>query len=316
MRLFQNNLSGILTFFFLRLLHPQGVLGDGGEWAAVAGSDGRMSDERTTLPRPPPIPPSPLRRVSSEFLDANIPPPIKPELPAKAPMSNVSNLPQRPREQQLYYTNVSVEKYFNGQIVFDDPALAEWSVDAMAIVRNQLYRAANGKVSLPGTANWSEGSSLSYDVPGPVALDPSDEMDVTNESVVPPRLPLWAKASNIPSFEEEDQGNESTNNHNRVIICDLPLMVAEVSDLLDVMESIMSIQRSRRLDKLKPPHWIRQNWYISAIAFPSFSYLLYKTTSKGYGWVFLKYTAQKFVGFFREHVVDPFFAMYVLVFLS
>jgi hypothetical protein len=276
-------------------------------------------------------------------VDTSIPPPARHELPGKAPVSNVSKLPQRSRHSQLYYTNVSVKNNHGGEIVTDDPALAEWSVDAMAIVRRQLYRAANGLVVLPYSTNWSEGDdqSLSYDVAGAVSLDFS-ETPTTDETVAPPKLPLWAKASHITSVkedvddddetsnvrqrvtisdkashitsveEEEDVDDDETSNvRQRVAISDFPLMVAEVSELLDVMESIMGLQRARRLEKLKPPSWVRQNWYISAIAIPSLSYLFYKMTTKGYGWVFLKYTAQKFGDFFREHVVEPFLAMYV-----
>ena len=121
-----------------------GVLGDGGEWAPVAGNDGRMPSETTVFEKQdkPPLPPrSPFRRpaqqrrVSSEMLDIDMPPPKTQELPGNAPTSNVSNLPQRAKHRQLYYTNLSVRNLPGGHIENDDPALAAWSVDCMSIIR-------------------------------------------------------------------------------------------------------------------------------------------------------------------------------------
>ena len=154
-----------------------GVLGDGGEWAAVAGFDGRMPQEtpKSTFRAPsivlrqnseddgsagtPAIHPSdsaatPIRRthpqsriprVSSELSDMNLPLPSIPgqDLPRQAPISRISQFPQqRPYARgSSYYTSISVRRNPGGQIVMDEPALVEWTVDAMSIVRRQLYRA-------------------------------------------------------------------------------------------------------------------------------------------------------------------------------
>ena len=121
------------------------------------------------------------------------------------------------------------------------------------------------------------------------------------------KLPLWAKASSATVTDDEDSMQHEKL---RVTISDLPLMVNEVSGLLDVMEPIMGIQRARRLEKLKPPSWFRQNWYISAVAVPTTGYVLYKVF-RHEGWKVVKYTAEKFIDFFREHVTEPLFGMYV-----
>ena len=43
-----------------------------------------------------------------------------------------------------------------GEIVTDDPGLAAWAVDAMRLVREELYRAGAGRVLLPFSENWIE----------------------------------------------------------------------------------------------------------------------------------------------------------------
>lgn len=52
-------------------------------------------------------------------------------------------------------------------------------------------------------------------------------------------------------------------------ISNLPLLAAEVEQLLDVMEDIMAMQRRRRLDQLRAPNWFRRNWYVVATSMPT-----------------------------------------------
>jgi hypothetical protein len=95
-----------------------------------------------------------------------------------------------------------------------------------------------------------------------------------------------------------------------VSISDLNLLVNEVSSILDVMEDVVDIQRARRLDKLKPPSWYRQYWFVSALVAPSVAYLAYKLAIKRDGWLLLKHASEKILNFFQEHVVRPCFAIY------
>lgn len=315
--------SHLLRAGWQRGVAQWGVLGEGGEWATVAGGDGRMTNE-TTLPNStamsPPIPARgySMRRVTSDMMD-NMPlPGTRPQLPRKAPNSNVSEL-QTSRHNQLYYTSVFVKNYDGGHIMIDDPALAEWSVDAMSLVRRQLYRAANGQIMLPYTENWAEGddqSRLSYDMAGSLVMDGSTTGAI-DETVAAAKLPLWACLR--LKQEDEDDGDriihETSHEDDaevvtRVQISDLPLLVNEVSELLDIMDSVMQIQRSRRLEKLKPISWWIRNWYVGALAFPPLVYFGFKASKNGFGIDFLKYSAKKFADFCQEHVVDPFFAMY------
>ena len=169
------------------------MLGDGGQWAAVTGVDGTMAPENSKK-----VSQSALRRrKSTEGLD-KLPPPSPARLLPNAPTSNVSNLPERSRHDALYYTKVHIQNDDGGRIFIDDPALAEWSIDALSIVRRHLFRAANGHVVLPYAENWSEGDdrSLSIEASASVSSDlPWVDTDETAPDVkgsISKKLPLWA----------------------------------------------------------------------------------------------------------------------------
>ena len=272
-----------------------GVLGEGGEWAAVAGFDGTMSEDLR------------FHRISSIELNDVAPPQDSKidDLPHK-PSSNVSNLPQRSRHSSLYYTNVFVKNSHDGRIFIDDPALAEWSIDAMAIVRRQLYRAANGTVLISFIENWAQGD----DGIGTTYLLESQGASNYCDDSTPRKFPLWASlTSNKSSDEDAVEADPEQQGSQRMTISDLHLMASEVSALLNVMEDIVTIQRARRLNKLKPPHILRRNWYVSALGIPALAYFCFKMEAHGYGWDFVTYAAQKLLVFFREHVSDPLSAM-------
>lgn len=80
-----------------------GVLGDGGEWAAVTGGTMAPENARKTSQ-------STLNRRNSTDTLGNLPPPSPARLP-NAPASNVSNLPERSRHDSLYYTKVFVRNH-------------------------------------------------------------------------------------------------------------------------------------------------------------------------------------------------------------
>lgn len=306
-----------------------GVLGDGGDFAAVAGFDGRMpapehdySVANTQHNRSAPRilrSKSSMTRVSSELSELPLPPPPSTgDMPRQTPASKAGQLPHQRRHSSIYYTDVSVRNTYNGQIVMDNPALAEWSVDAMSLVRHQLHRACNGRVALPFVENWAQGDdqSLSYASMQNVV---DDSTAVTSESTGDKKLPLWATVtpqivvpgdSNTPLTDTEEIAPLEEVSKHRVAISDLPLMVQEVSELLDVMEGVMQIQRNRRLDKLKEHSKIRRSWYVVALAVPSIAYLMFKTRHEQYGMGYLKYAAQLLVEFCQEHVVSPCRAIY------
>ena len=58
--------------------------------------------------------------------------------------------------KQRYYgnTHLCVSYSRGGKIVTNESALAAWSIDAISVVRNQLYRAGDGTMALPYFENW------------------------------------------------------------------------------------------------------------------------------------------------------------------
>lgn len=180
--------------------------------------------------------------------------------------------------------HVFVGKKHGDGIYVDDPAfLAEWSIDAIKLIRKQLRRAGNGRVLIPFENNWSDNS----------------------------RIPSWAIESTLINRDRSAEVDDvSTNQQPRVSITDIPLMTAEVSALLDIMENVMEIQRFRRLDQLRAPSWIRSNWYVVASAVPLATLFVRRLSTKGYGRETVMFFFERVVSFFRERVVDPVAAMY------
>jgi hypothetical protein len=184
--------------------------------------------------------------------------------------------------------HVFVGKKHGDGIYVDDPAfLAEWSVDAIKLIRKQLRRAGNGRVLIPFENNWSDNS----------------------------QNPSWASESTSTSQgrnRSADADGDPTSQQPRVTITDIPLLTAEVSALLDIMENVMEIQRFRRLEQLRAPSWLRSNWYVVASAVPLATLFIRRLSTTGYGRETVMFFFERVVSFFRERVVDPVAAMYVL----
>jgi hypothetical protein len=197
--------------------------------------------------------------------------------------------------------NIFVRNRDGGGIYIDDPAfLTRWSIDAIQLVRVQLNRAANGMVLLPYETNWVEESSMNGE--GQLILDQEDAVRCT--------LPFWAHdrrdaMSSTASLEKLEKEDRSV----QLAISDLPLMLDEVSELLDVMEDIMMIQRQRRLEKMRPSGWIRRHWYLAATIVPSVTYLVSQVARQGFAKDVIKSLTQKVSVFFRERLFDPISAM-------
>ena len=404
-------------------------LGEGGNWIAVDGTDGRMLDEdcshdsideeedrfededidadgyeySETFPldlhhksfqqhRSPRY-----RLMRRDFSEASVgssnnnvglhidalPPPPPPGLTSQKRLSSgrMSVHDERRRHVSTYYTNLHVRKRNGGHIQKDDQALAEWSIDALALIRSQLIRAANGKLSLPYSENWpfehvTGNASIAEDqtaeptntltgmpvwagikyVPGGgnratarTRLESRGSCFSITEHVYPEKdstsavnkhgdadtdFPKIGVDSFSPSLDEEDNpsavysykgqappqpkrsspsSRSLTSMKERAVvgILNLPLMTNEVSSLLDVMEDIMDIQRARRLEKLKPPSWWRQHWFLVVMGPPSLGYLLYNNLiGRGQTWNLVRWGAKKLMDFAREHVVLPCVALY------
>jgi hypothetical protein len=204
---------------------------------------------------------------------------------------------------------VLVGKRHGEGIFVDDPGfLAEWSVEAIALVRRHLFRAGNGKIPIPFETNWT------YDA----LKDDNDSSRARRNGNKMVKLPRWA--GEVPQVVlDAAEENEVTSNSSmkaitpkaRVTITNLPLLVAEVEELLDIMEGMMAIQRQRRLERLRPPSWLRSNWYLVASVAPSMALLFRRLATKGYGKEAITFVVQKISTFFRERVADPVVAMLV-----
>ena len=169
----------------------------------------------------------------------------------------------------------------------DHPAfVAEWAVEAIALIRSHLFRASNGMVELPYEENWIAD----------LEDDPSKILPVWVSRVYHPSSNNNNHGSNYSSEEEESTSLKVT---------DLNLMMTEVSELLNVMEDIMTLQRQRRLERMKPPGWLRRNWYVSATVGPAVLWLLWTGSIRS----IVTNTVSRIQTFVHERFTERFMAM-------
>jgi hypothetical protein len=300
-----------------------GVLGQGGQWANVAGADGAIEEE----PRQKVMEdPRSIRRLSSLALE-QLPPP-EAGFPTILP-----NLPSDPNAQ-IYYgnSNLNVNKTIGGSIVVDDDKLAAWSVDGIWVVRDQLYRASIGLVQLPCADNWrhEQGeliaggaeSTMTTQLPvwaarqkratGPrsseveidTILEDGEEQPVDShveENTVLEQMPVEEAIAQT----EEKALSENDKQEGKVVITDLYAMALEVSELLYAMENVIEMQRDRRLKKLKGLPLIRRNWYMAALGAPLATYLVYRLLKGGHAAILARFAVEKVRTFFNEHLYEP-----------
>lgn len=329
-----------------------GVLGQGGQWATVQGTYVMTEDTAAVAAESlrqgvTNISPG-ERRASYEQRDLSESLASMSALPPARPISRIGLVnepyPSRKANQSKstdrkawnrekgYYASVFVRNEDNGQIHMNDAALAEWSVDAMALIRNLLERASNGEVTLPYEHHWKpNGRNLDKRKPSSEALSETssqhgeliieeEEREVElageedDEGFDPHRqLPVWAKwvpkQSLGNSVEVERLKDGTLHNEENVVISNLPLMAAEVTELLNSIEDIMSSQRNRRMKKLRPPSMFRRRWYLTAFGVPIGTYVIHHLVTNGYASKLINTTKLQLYKFFQEHVVQPFMAM-------
>ena len=135
-----------------------GVLGQGGEWAAVAGGDGGMEESTRSLHERGD---SSLSRESSAGAPQGRSMRDYYSLGLSSSIDNEKSMrilgPQS-RRRSTYYgqAEVMVKNTRGGRIERDDPALAAWTVDALRVIRDQLYKAGNTSLQLPYYENWKD----------------------------------------------------------------------------------------------------------------------------------------------------------------
>lgn len=261
------------------------------EWGAVAGVDGSMPASLTAAPRIPP----PLERadrshsMGSDTQSQGESYKVRDDTLRRSSshVGNASLLDNTKHAAHVYVRKGDGE----GMYVEHPSFLAEWSVGAIGLVRDHLDRAANGTLELPCAQNW---------------VNSSDE-----EGSTPRALPLWASEVSKKQSNSEDESGISEGGQEKVVkVTDLPLMMNEVSELLNVMDNVMVIQRHRRLDRLRPAGWVRRNWYILASAGPAALWLV----QKGYIQSIVSTVVQGIRKFIQERLKGPVLAMYVPMF--
>jgi hypothetical protein len=274
-----------------------GVLGHGGDWAAVAGfcGSGMAVDDTSSLswresgdkmkwdPQ--------TRRLSSQIGDVQYDPTT--HLPSER--SSQAKCFEK-QNKSAYKAKVFVQKYHGGGVYVADPGfLAEWSVEAMLLIRKHLYRAGNGMILLPYQSNWLTKSGHDEEgAAGALISEPA-----------PSKLPLWATVK----FGTTDDGSSTESLQTLVTISNLPLLAAEVEELLDVMGDIMAIQRQRRLDRLRPSGRFRRNWYVVATCVPAAVTLLHWMVRHGELRRLLRPLYHSASSFFKYRLKDPVLAM-------
>lgn len=209
----------------------------------------------------------------------------------------------------LVGTNVSNSP--GGSIVVDENALTTWSIDAIRVIRDQLYRTIptnQGVKELPYVDHWPRERSH--------FRDDGDEIDVNEMD-----LPLWAEEvspSNNSAISDVARAaaaavngtNIDSNNNSSVVISDLKQMSNEVSALLSSIEIHLEQQRVRRLKRLRPPSRLRRNWYMIALGVPTGAVVIHKLTKEHGGFFLIKTLFSKIADIYREHVSEPLSSIY------
>jgi hypothetical protein len=186
----------------------------------------------------------------------------------------------------LIGTNVSNSP--GGTIVVDEDAMVRWSVDAMQVIRDQLYRACRDVEELPYVDNWPRERRHFQRDQGRV-----DESSIND-------LPVWAAM--------RDSGGQL--GEASIMISDLGKMADEVSALLQSIEVRLEQQRDRRLERLRPPSRIRRNWYLYAIGAPVGAFAIYKLTREYGGRTLVKLCTEKIAEIYQDHVSEPLNSIY------
>jgi len=199
------------------------------------------------------------------------------------------------------YSNIVVGNTRGGKIISDSSAHAAWSIDAMRVIRDQLYRAGHPTLELPFSFNWPQEQYYIRERKRSLKVNSrsrSDSFGYANEA-----LPLWATRNSVLGGYTESSLIE--NESNFISISDIFLLCEEVKGLINAMNIQMSLQRSRRLDKLKPPSSLIRNWVFYAMGAPVGLYAFYKLVKDRWGISLCKHFMTKMASFYAEHVREP-----------
>ncbi|KAL7538004.1 hypothetical protein ACHAXR_008212, partial [Thalassiosira sp. AJA248-18] len=234
--------------------------------------------------------------------------------------SSTTKQQTRPEKQKLMkifnhssFVGKNVKNSPGGSIVVDQNALTTWSIDAIRVIRDQLYRAipASQAKELPFVEHWPRERSHFHNAGG----DADATADTGAHEI---DLPLWAEqvsTVNDPSLSDASRAAAAAvksrgDNNSSVIIADLNLMSNEVGALLQSVEIHLEQQRVRRLNRLRPASRLRRNWYLIAVGLPVGVYAIHKLTKEHGGFFLLKTCITKITDIYREHVSEPLSSIY------
>ncbi len=305
-----------------------GIVGQG-EWAAVVGGHGAIDDNTNNINN---------QQVSSSDEKKRLFSSIREN------MTQTIGGGDKQKKKSDYYakSHLFVSNVRGGKIITNDPALASWSIDAIRVVRDQLYSAGNTSKPLPFYENWPseerffrKNEEIEESRLGDSMISIDDNAAFFNDES-PLDLPLWAThdfdddslnmlrrvrsgttslgATNMDEDITNVDGIEITPSlpslHNGdILIGDIGLMAAEVKTILSSMEKYMKLQRERRLQKLRPPSRLIRNWYIVALTAPAIGYVGYRLF-QGKAYVPLANEVyHKIASFWAEHVSEPLQSM-------
>jgi hypothetical protein len=303
-----------------------GVLGQGGQWAPVAPGiiDGsiRAGESSSSPSSSPPRKGITTAQQREQTIGGHRQRPMDDDsesrydfddaMPMDSSQMSASAEPRRSQQtcssSARRSASIFVRKRDGGGIFVDDTSfLVKWSVEAILLVRKQLDRAGNGLIVIPYRTNWIDTSTDAAAIVSPKA-DSQHDGDVV--VITPPEpahclMPLWVRevfgragSNNLPT-------NGESNSSSQLAITNLPLMMEEVSELLNIMEEVVLVQRRRRLERLRPPAWWRRNWLTLVAGVPLGAWLLYK----GYTTHLIRHGIRHVRSFFRERLREPLLAM-------
>uniref|UniRef100_A0A7S2LGP4 Uncharacterized protein n=1 Tax=Leptocylindrus danicus TaxID=163516 RepID=A0A7S2LGP4_9STRA len=240
-------------------------------------------------------------------------------------------------------TNIVVGNTRGGRIITSPPALVAWSVDAVRVIRDQLYRAGNFNMEVPYAENWPreeyymhgrEPSSHDMDrdhvLPLWATMDSSRPCSSSASNGNRALLESYSNANNLDDLNtsveaDEVASNGSSSNHHQLTtlnnktnlaISNLVLMSEEVNELLNEIDVQMAEQRKRRLEKLRPPSRWKRNWYFAALGAPVAGYVVYTLAKDNWGIILLKHVLSKMKSFYAEHVYEPLTDIFTELFTS
>ena len=110
-------------------------------------------------------------------------------------------------------------------------------------------------------------------------------------------------------LEGEDCNESGEEKITEFTITNIELMADEVNGILNSMEKYMSMQKKRRLLKLKPPSRLSRKWYIVALAVPMTGYVAYKLFQGNEISKLASEIYAKIRTFFSEHLSEPIESM-------